>query len=284
MFSLTPWKSLPRPMQIILTLQGFFFIMITLFPKAPLLEFGALYGPDFWNRPWSLLSYQFLHGGVFHFLFNMLLFWMAGPEIYQALGVKRFWGFSLGSGALAGIIAIPIYYWMGTYTVVIGFSGSLMAFLLWYGNMFPNRQILLFFVFPLKMKYAVYVFAGIDLLSSASNTETGIAHLVHLGGFAAGLLFWWVWNDKRARLGYNPWGSSRLSSYKSLHQSEPLVKKGNENADTFFEENLELDKILQKISKSGFESLSQNEKAKLDEISKHKQVQKGKIIPFKLKE
>jgi hypothetical protein len=52
----------------------------------------------------------------------------------------------------------------------------------------------------------------------------------------------------------------------------------------FFEENLELDKILQKISKSGFESLSHNEKAKLDEISKHKQVQKGKIIPFKLKE
>jgi hypothetical protein len=209
---------------------------------------------------------------------------MAGPEIYQALGVRRFWGFSLGSGVLAGIIAIPIYHWMGTHTVVIGFSGSLMAFLLWYGNMFPNRQVLLFFIFPLKMKYAVYVFAGIDLLSSASSSNTGIAHLVHLGGFAAGLLFWWAWNGKRARFGYNPWGSSRLNSYKALHENEPLVKKGNEKSNTFIEHNLELDRILQKISRSGIESLSPNEKAKLDEISKHKQVQKGKIIPFKTKE
>jgi membrane associated rhomboid family serine protease len=143
---------------------------------------------DVWHgEVWQLVTYLFLHGGFLHILFNMLALWMFGSELEYLWGTRRFVRYYFFTGIGAGITTLvttphAIY-------PTIGASGAIFGLLLAYGVIFPNRPILLYFLFPIPAKYFVMIFGAIELFASLSGTQGGVAHFAHLGG----LVFGWFY-------------------------------------------------------------------------------------------
>jgi membrane associated rhomboid family serine protease len=146
--------------------------------------------------PWQLLSYAFLHGSFNHLFFNMFAVWMFGTPLEQSWGSQRF---ALYFGACvvgAAVMQLLVQVFEGGVYPTIGASGGVFGLLLAYGAMWPdNRIFLLFFPVPIKAKWFVLIYGGIELLLGFTRSMPGIAHFAHLGGmiFGAGLLYKWGW-------------------------------------------------------------------------------------------
>jgi len=136
---------------------------------------------------WQLFTYAFLHGGVFHLLFNMFALWMFGCELERHWGTRVFVKYALVTGIGAGISTVIVSPNLGIPT--IGASGLVYGILLAYGLIFPNRLIYLYFLFPIKAKYFVLIFGAIELYASWSGSSDNIAHLAHLGGMLFGFIY-----------------------------------------------------------------------------------------------
>jgi membrane associated rhomboid family serine protease len=136
---------------------------------------------------WQLVTYMFLHGSFVHIIFNMLALWMFGSELENLWGTNRFIRYYFFTGIGAAITTVLVT----PHSVVptIGASGAIYGLLLAYGVTYPNRPILLYFLFPIRAKYFVILFGLIELFASITATHSGIAHLAHLGGLLFGLLY-----------------------------------------------------------------------------------------------
>jgi membrane associated rhomboid family serine protease len=136
---------------------------------------------------WQLFTYIFLHGGFSHIFFNLLALWMFGGELESYWGSKKFLFYFFFCGIGAGICTVV--FTPNSFIPVIGASGAIYGILLAYGWLFPNRPILIYFLFPIPAKYMVIIFGLIELFSSSSGTGGGIAHLTHLGGLVFGFFY-----------------------------------------------------------------------------------------------
>jgi membrane associated rhomboid family serine protease len=136
---------------------------------------------------WQLLTYMFLHGSFFHIIFNMLALWMFGSELEHLWGTGRFVRYYFFTGIGAGITTALVT--PHAFVPTIGASGAIYGLLLAYGITFPDRPILLYFLFPIRAKYFVILFGVIELLASFTQPHSGIAHFAHLGGLLFGLLY-----------------------------------------------------------------------------------------------
>jgi len=136
---------------------------------------------------WQLLTYIFLHGGVSHILFNLLALWMFGGELESYFGSKKFLFYFLFCGIGAGICTVILT--PNGMIPVIGASGAIYGLLLAFGWLFPDRQIYIYFLLPVRAKYFVIIFGLIELFSSIEGTGGGVAHFTHLGGLLFGLLY-----------------------------------------------------------------------------------------------
>ena len=149
----------------------------------------------FW--PWQLVSYAFLHGGMFHLFFNMLGLWMFGAELERLGGQKRFIQF-LFAGVLAAAVAqLIVTAIAGSMTPTVGASGGLFALLLAFGMLFPDRIIMpLFPPIPMKARTFVIVFGVLTLVLGYTDRTGGVAHFAHLGGMVGGYLMLRFWSGK----------------------------------------------------------------------------------------
>jgi membrane associated rhomboid family serine protease len=144
---------------------------------------------------WQPLTYMFLHGGIFHILFNMLALWMFGVELERMWGTRYFVKFYFVAGAGAAATTLALSFLPGSfgndlyYSLTIGASGAVYGILLGYARYFPDRPIYLYLVFPIPAKYFVMIIGAISLLSSMGASGGGIAHTTHLGGLVAAYLF-----------------------------------------------------------------------------------------------
>jgi len=136
---------------------------------------------------WQLFTYAFLHGGIFHLLFNMFALWIFGCELERYWGTRVFVKYALITGIGAGVSTVIVSPNLGIPT--IGASGLVYGVLLAYGLFFPNRLIYLYFLFPIKAKYFVLIFGAIELYASLSGSSDNIAHLAHLGGMLFGFFY-----------------------------------------------------------------------------------------------
>ena len=146
--------------------------------------------------PWQLLSYAFLHGNFNHLFFNMFAVWMFGTPLEQAWGSQRFAAYFGACVVGAAVIQLIVQLFEGGVYPTIGASGGVFGLLLAYGAMWPdNRIFLLFFPVPVKAKWFVLIYGGIELLLGFTRAMPGIAHFAHLGGmiFGAALLYRWGW-------------------------------------------------------------------------------------------
>ncbi len=138
---------------------------------------------------WQLGTYIFLHGGVFHLLFNLLALWMFGGELENYWGSKKFLRYFLFCGIGAGICTVLFTPEIYQRAPVIGASGAIYGLLLAFGWLFPNRLIYIYFLFPIRAKYFVVIFGLIEFFSSIEGAGGGIAHVTHLGGLIFGFFY-----------------------------------------------------------------------------------------------
>ena len=148
------------------------------FSLTPNLVYGRLF-------VWQLASYLFLHGDLGHILINMLMLWMFGVEMERLWGARRFLNYYFLTGIGAGIVTC----FFSPESRTIGASGAIFGVMLAYGMTFPNRQILFWFIFPMKAKHFVMLLAGIELWISSQYVSDGIGHFAHLGGMLFGYLY-----------------------------------------------------------------------------------------------
>jgi membrane associated rhomboid family serine protease len=143
---------------------------------------------------WQPATYMFLHGGMLHLLFNMLILWMFGVELERMWGtpffVKYYFVTGVGAAVTTMIVALlPFEFAEHVYaSVTIGASGAIYGLLLAFALHFPNRPILMFLLFPIPAKYFVMILGAIAFLSS-TNVAGGTAHTAHLGGLVIGYLY-----------------------------------------------------------------------------------------------
>lgn len=136
---------------------------------------------------WQLVTYMFLHGGVFHILMNMFVLWMFGTELERTWGSREFVRFYFVCGIGAGLLTVLVS--PGSGIPVVGASGAIYGLLLAYGLMFPTRIIYLYLLIPMQAKYFVLLIGAVTFYASLSGPGDGIAHMTHLGGMLFGYLY-----------------------------------------------------------------------------------------------
>ncbi len=232
---------------------------------------------------WQIVTYMFLHGGWFHVIFNLLGLWMFAGELEQEWGGSFFIRYYLLCGIGAGVfISVMNYYIYHSYhlnPVTLGASGAIYGILLAYGWIWPNRQVLLYFVIPIKVKYLVIIFGLIEFfgtLSSATGTGGNISHIGHLGGLISGLLILLV-----RRI--SP-GSSRIR-LMDMHDNiiartikkRRLLRKKREIEKRIQSKKI-IDELLEKIARQGMSSLNKKEKKDLEWARKNYYPDNDEII------
>jgi len=142
---------------------------------------------------WQLATYMFLHGGIFHIVFNMLALWMFGVELERLWGTRYFLKFYFVTGIGAGLITVlfsllPFAFAQQVLrSNVIGASGAIYGLLLAYAMYFPDRPIYMYFVFPIPAKVFVAIIGALAVLSLLSEAG-GVANATHLGGLIVAYL------------------------------------------------------------------------------------------------
>ncbi len=156
---------------------------------------------------WQLGTYLFLHGNLFHILFNMLALWWFGSELERLWGTRKFLRFYFFCGVGAGICVVVLNYLFGDPTVrTIGSSGAIYGILLASAFLWPDREMLFYFLFPIKTKYFVMIIGAIAFYHSF-NPSSPVSEIAHLGGMAFAFLFLKI---PKVR-GFDPFGTLKYS-------------------------------------------------------------------------
>ena len=138
---------------------------------------------------WQVFTYMFLHGGIAHLLFNMLTLWMFGTQLERDWGTRRFLKYYFLCGIAAAVCVLGANMLVGDwFTPTIGASGAIFGLLAAFGVLYPNQTVLMNFLFPIKAKYMVMIYAGIELLLTF-GPNTGVSTVAHLGGMAFGYVY-----------------------------------------------------------------------------------------------
>ena len=144
---------------------------------------------------WQLGTYMFLHGGLFHILFNMLALWMFGAELERLWGTRYFLKFYFVTGIGAGLLTVlfallPFGPSQQLYqSNIIGASGAIYGLLLAYAMYFPDRPIYMYFLFPIPAKFFVLIMGAIAFYASFSGASGGVANATHLSGLLVAYLY-----------------------------------------------------------------------------------------------
>ena len=232
-------------------------------------------------RPWSLITYMFVQEDIFHLFFNMLILYVGGKIFNQFVGQQKLLStYILGGivGALLYILTFNIFPAFENSVVgsfAIGSSASVLGIFIAAATFAPNLPMNVILFGNVKLKYIAIVFIALDLLNIRNGNAGG--HIAHLGGAFYGYLF--ISQLKKNvdfSLSFNQWiqkiksyfySETKKSKFKNVHRNtkrpvsdEEYLKKKNQN-------QAEIDAILDKIKKSGYESLNAQEKQKLFDAS-----------------
>ena len=207
-------------------------------------------------RLWQFVSYLFVHANFWHLVLNMLMLGMFGSVIENNWGRNRFLAYYFLTGIGAGICSF--LFASSSLVPVVGASGAIFGILVAYALMFPDNIIFLFFVLPMKMKHAVLFLAGINLLGAVSSGGASVAYVAHLGGGVIGYFYL-----------KKEWFYLKLRKLK-VSNIRSLIKKKQELSQQLRQEKMcqEVDRILDKISAQGVNSLSKEEREILERKSR----------------
>ena len=251
-------------------------------------------------RIYQLVTYMFMHGNFGHLFFNMFALWMFGNTLENIWGSKRFLLFYMVCGIGAGLCQELVQYIqyatsLAQYETVnmggriismdsylnmmttVGASGAIYGLLLAFGMMFPDSRIYLYFLFPIKAKWFVIGYAVLELILGFQGVDN-VAHFAHLGGMLFGLLLILYWrkhpagpdkNFRKLKDVFQSW--KRKSQMKYTRYEEVYDKMPRSDEDYNYQKakkERDIDAILDKVAKNGYDSLTKEEKEFLFKNSK----------------
>jgi membrane associated rhomboid family serine protease len=226
---------------------------------------------------WQLLTFQFLHAGGWHLVFNLLALYWFGRPVEAALGNGRFLEAYFASGIVGGLLQTALGFVFPAYfgQWVVGASAGVFGIITLFALMEPNRVIMLWFVVPVRALYFVYGALFITLFFILVPSNSGVAHAAHLGGILAamGYLKWFVQADRRL-IGWRRFGAPKeepelvgaTTSKRSFWRRSENNTLDDMPAEEFI--SREVDPILDKISSQGIHSLTSRERKILEAARK----------------
>lgn len=231
------------------------------------------------NQPWSVVTYMFLHKGLWHMFVNMLILYFGSQIFGQYLNQKKLVVVYILGGLAGGLLYIlsfnlfPVFSEVMPFSMALGASASVMAILVAAATYVPNFVVRLMFLGEVKLKYIAMGYLALDLVSIQGSNSGG--HIAHLGGAIFG--FFYIQQLKKGNdftLGF-----SRFLDYlkalfaprknmKVVYKKQGKTKTNQDYNSQKVDNQKRVDAILDKIAKSGYDSLSADEKAILFDASK----------------
>ena len=237
----------------------------------------------FFYQPWSILTYMFMHADIFHLLFNMLWLYWFGQLFLYFYSERSFCGLYFFGGLCGGALYMLFYnifpyFNQAVYTsYLLGASASVLAITVATAVKEPDFRVRLLFFGNVRLKYIALIMVGIDMLMMTSGNAGG--HIAHLGGALGGL--WFALSMRRGH-DVTKWINFLIDKIVNLFswiskrpQKRPRMKVHYNSREKDYDYNArkkaqseEIDRILDKLKKSGYGSLTTDEKKSLFDASK----------------
>jgi rhomboid family protein len=266
----TPWVG-----RLLVANLFAFLVEWTVFPAKYDVLFGFSPLMPVLSRPWTLITYQFVHENILHLAFNMVALFFFGPPVEARLGGRRFLAFylvcGLGGAALAGGLSAVF-----PFGVLIGASGAVLGIAVAFAWYWPDAPVLVFpFPEPFAAKWLVTFTVAISLalVWISSKSGSGISHLAHLGGIATALILLkaadWRSSRHERQLRKSVVPDAVVKSAALVARSgDPARRSGPVQGRSPDRTQAEVDRVLDKISASGINSLTPAERKFLAEMSR----------------
>lgn len=271
-----PWSVTARLMLVIVAafvlqqVAGFYFQSLQLDRLLALSLEGLSKG-----HIWQFITFQFLHAGFLHLLFNLITIYFFGKPMEEALGGKRMLQLYLSAGVFGGVLQMLAALLVPSHFggAVVGASAGAFGLVAAFATLFPDRvlTLLIFFIIPVSMraKTLLWISLGLGIFGVVVPGD-GIAHAAHLGGIAVGYAFihWRIspslptsWRFRPRRRPARP--LARVTRGRGGFQAPPPIIDAEELPPTEFISR-EVDPILDKISQHGIHSLTERERKILE--------------------
>lgn len=215
------------------------------------------------SRPWTLITYMFLHAGFSHIFFNMLALYFFGQPVEVRLGARQFLWLYFLSGLMGAVFSF-----LPPQAPVIGASAAVYGVMLGFAWFWPREKIFIWGILPIEARWLVGIVTVISLYSGFSGGGGNVAHFAHLGGFLGGLLYL-LWIRSRSP-------ATRFKAQAVASAAPPVSRadvqrwKDIDRSAVHTVNRGELDRILDKISSTGLDSLTPAERNFLDHFSTRK--------------
>lgn len=215
---------------------------------------------------WQPITYLFIHGNIWHLIFNLFALWMFGMPVESQWGGAEFlkYYFLCGVGAALTSTAIGIH----STIPVIGASGPIYGLLVAFAMLYPDAVVYLYFLIPVKAAHMAILFGALEFFAGATGATPGIARFAHLGGMVTGYLYirwWWVWkvNAKSLAHGLLHRDVEEVPAAPQTRRASRATPEPERREDPM----AEVDRILDKILASGLESLTDDERELMKKYS-----------------
>jgi membrane associated rhomboid family serine protease len=231
------------------------------------------YLPNFASRPWTLITYMFFHEGFIHILFNMLWLYWFGRIFLGFMSQSKLLGVYIMGGIWGGLLYMlfynifPVFNEVLPVSFALGASASVYAVVFAATSYAPNMSLNLMFIGPVKLKYIAAVLVVIDIISIAGSNAGG--HIAHLGGALFGYLYIYFQAQKIDLAKPVHWFIDVFATSSSTQKRKKMKVDYSKPTDDYEYNKMkavqqaEIDRILDKISKGGYDSLTADEKKTL---------------------
>lgn len=258
-YQLTPW------VKRLLIANAAVFVLTWVIGPAFVFEWFAFQPTKILFRPWTALTYMFLHGDLWHVFMNMLMLFFFGPPLESKWGSEEFVRYYL----VCGLGGVALSFLFVSYSI-IGASAAVYGIMLAFAMVWPTAPIYVWGIFPVQAKWLVAFLFLVTFSSALGGAGGGVAHFAHLGGFAAGFIY--LKTDWRASQAIQNIGkAARARRFAIVPREErEAAQTGRPRSDDSREKRTldDVDRVLDKISAEGMAALTEQEKQLLDEVSK----------------
>ena len=232
-------------------------------------------------KPWTIITYMFVHDGLSHIFWNMVILYWFGRIVGDMIGDRHIFPIYFMGGLVGAFAYLISYYFLYGIlgSLMVGASAAIMALVIVAGRINPDKEINLILLGPVKIKFIILAFILIDLIFIGKNSNTG-GHIAHIGGMIMG---WLYYNQIGSRSEIEPVVNGTLdwiggwferdrpkerSPLKVKFKSDKIKTMSDYRSDSEINMQQKVDAILDKIKKHGYDSLTDVEKETLYQASK----------------
>jgi membrane associated rhomboid family serine protease len=244
------------------------FVVTLLLDRGFVYDWFAFQPTRIFIRPWGVLTYMFVHGGLMHVAMNMLMLFFFGSPLESRWGSNEFLKYYL----ICGLGGVAMSY-LFLPAAVVGASAAVYGVMLAFAFNWPDSPIYVFGIFPVKAKYLLAFFFALSVLSAFDGSGAGVAHFAHLGGLVTGFVY--LKSDWRVAKRFQNLRKTTRRRRMAIVPRDLTEARTEEGSAAPAQEQVEdtslydaVDQVLDKISAQGMNSLTSAERKLLDDMSK----------------